>query len=75
MRMRTWRMRTGISLTVSPSDHVGLTARVSDRNSPQKHVWRAEIVLFIADGVGNIEIMRRTRKSKTCVWPWQRALR
>ena len=44
---------------------------VQDRNAPQKHVWRAEIVLLTADGVGTNEIMRRTAKSKTCVWRWQ----
>jgi hypothetical protein len=32
------------------------------RNAPHKHVWRAEIVLFSADGVGTNEIMRRTGK-------------
>ncbi|TGQ27566.1 IS630 family transposase, partial [Mesorhizobium sp. M00.F.Ca.ET.216.01.1.1] len=64
-------MRTGISLTVSPSDHRRLVALVKDRNSPQKHVWRAEIVLLSADGAGTIEVMRRTGKSKTCVWRWQ----
>jgi hypothetical protein len=36
-----------------------------------KHVWRAEIALLSADGVGTNEIMRRTGKSKTCVWCWQ----
>jgi transposase len=24
-----------------------------------------------ADGIGTVEIMRRTGKSKTCVWRWQ----
>src|ERR1700722_15473915 len=48
-----------------------LKAVVQDRNAPQKHVWRAEIVLLTADGVGTNEIMRRTAKSKTCVWRWQ----
>jgi hypothetical protein len=42
-----------------------------DRNAPQKHVWRAEIVLLTADVVGTNEIMRRTAKAKTCVWRWQ----
>jgi transposase len=32
---------------------------------------RAAIVLSSADGVGTNEIMRRTGKSKTCVWRWQ----
>src|SRR4249919_2112105 len=64
-------MRTGISLTVSRSDRRRLEAMAADRNAPQKHVWRAEIVLFSADGLGTNEIMRRTGKSKTCVWRWQ----
>ena len=44
---------------------------MADRNSPQKHVWRAQIVLLTADGCGTTEIMRRTGKSKTTVWRWQ----
>ena len=32
---------------------------------------RAAIVLLSADGVGTNDIMRRTAKSKTCVWRWQ----
>ncbi len=34
-------------------------------------MWRAEIVLATADGHGTNEIMRRTGKSKPCVWRWQ----
>ena len=64
-------MRNGISITVSRSARRRLQALVEDRNAPQKHVWRAEIVLFTADGLGTNEIMRRTAKSKTCVWRWQ----
>jgi transposase len=64
-------MRTGILLTVTPSDRRRLKALVRDRNAPQKHVWRAEIVLLTAEGIGTNEIMRRTDKSKTCVWRWQ----
>lgn len=64
-------MRTGISFTISPSDRARLTALIRNRNAPQKHVWRAEIVLLSADGVDTVEIMRRTGKSKTCVWRWQ----
>src|SRR5215831_15432235 len=69
--MRVWRMRTGISFTVSPTQHRRLAALIGDRNTPQKHVWRAEIILFSAAGLGTVEIMRRTGKSKTCVWRWQ----
>jgi transposase len=64
-------MRTGKSMSVSPADRRRLQALMKDRNAAQKHVWRAEIVLFTADGVGTSEIMRRTGKSKTCVWRWQ----
>ena len=64
-------MRTGISITLGPADRRRLKALARDRNTPHKHVWRAEIVLLSADGVGTNEIMRRTGKSKTCVWRWQ----
>src|SRR3979409_1089064 len=64
-------MRNGISINVSRSDRRLLQALVADRNASQKHVWRAEIVLLTADGLGTNEIMRRTAKSKTCVWRWQ----
>jgi transposase len=64
-------MRTGISITLKPADRRRLKALARDRNTPHKHVWRAEIVLLSADGVGTNEIMRRTGKSKTCVWRWQ----
>ena len=64
-------MREGIIVDVSPTDRRRLEAVVADRNSPQKHVWRARIVLLTADGDGTVEIMRRTGKSKTAVWRWQ----
>ena len=64
-------MRTGISIKVSPGDRRLLQALVKDRNAPQKHVWRAEIVLLTGEGVGTNGIMRQTGKSKTCVWRWQ----
>ena len=64
-------MRTGISFTVSPSDRKQLEALIASGNSPQKHVWRARIVLLSADGVGTQGIMDATGKSKTTVWRWQ----
>jgi transposase len=48
-----------------------LDAIVADRNAPQKHVWRAQIVLLTADGCGTAEIMRDAGVSKTAVWRWQ----
>src|SRR3984893_1144858 len=64
-------MRTGISLTVTPAIRRHLKAVAANRNSPQKHVWRAQIVLLSAAGVGTNEMMVQTGKSKTCVWRWQ----
>ncbi|MCP4209748.1 MAG: IS630 family transposase [Shimia sp.] len=64
-------MRTGISFEVSPSDRRRLEAIVGDRNAAQKHVWRAQIILLSGEGLGTMEIMRRTGKSKPCVWRWQ----
>src|SRR5271169_175538 len=64
-------MRTGVTVELSAADRQHLVAIVADRNSPQKHVWRAQIVLLTADGCGTAEIMRRTDTSKTAVWRWQ----
>src|SRR5882672_8265440 len=64
-------MRTGISITVLPADRRRLLALVKNRNAPQRHVWRAEIVLLSAGGAGTNTIMRQTGKSKSCVWRWQ----
>ena len=64
-------MRKGIVVNVKAADRRRLAAIVANRNSPQKHVWRARIVLLTADGLGTAEIMRRTGKSKSVVWRWQ----
>ena len=47
-------------MTVTPEDRRRFEALVSDRRAPQKHVWRAIIVLATADGCGTAEIMRRS---------------
>ena len=64
-------MRTGIKIDVTASDRKRLEAIVAARGSPQKHVWRAKIVLLTGDGLGTVAIMAATAKSKTCVWRWQ----
>jgi Homeodomain-like domain len=64
-------MREGISVEVSAADRDRLERIVADRNSPQKHVWRARIILATAQGCGTAEIMRRAAVSKPCVWRWQ----
>jgi transposase len=62
-------MREGITLSVG--DRGRLEAVVADRNSPQKHVWRARIVLFAADGLGTRAIMRQSGKSRNAVNRWR----
>jgi hypothetical protein len=64
-------MRAGIIVNVTPADRRRLEAIVADRSAPQKHVWRANIILATADGCGTAEIMRRSGKSKPVVWRWQ----
>ena len=64
-------MREPCCLWLSASDRARLAAIAADRNSPQKHVWRARIVLLSADRLGTVEIMRRTGKAKPSVWRWQ----
>jgi transposase len=61
--------RTNIQLSAAERNE--LEAVVANRNSPQKHVWRAKIVLLTADAHGTAEIMRATGKAKTVIWRWQ----
>jgi len=69
--MQLLGMRKGITIEVTPADRKRLQSIILDRNSPQKHVWRARIVLLSSDGVGTMAIMRAIGKGKTVVWRWQ----
>ena len=64
-------MKTQACIWVSPGDRPRLERLVSDRNTRQKHVWRARIVLLSDERLGTMEIMRRVGKSKPSVWRWQ----
>lgn len=66
-------MREGIRLDASDRDR--LEAVVADRNSPQKHVWRAQIVLLAGEGLGLHAIMRRSGKSRNAVNRWRERFR
>ncbi len=50
---------------------IDLEAIVGSRNSRQKYVWRARIVLLSAAGIGTMAIQRQTGKSKPTIWRWQ----
>src|SRR6476619_143607 len=64
-------MRRAIKIDLTEADRRSLTAIVTNRNSPQKHVWRAHSVLLTADGCGTMELTRCTGTSKTSVRRWQ----
>ncbi len=58
------RHARGDQIEVSAADRDRLERIVADRNSRQKHVWRARIILATAEGCGTAEIMRRAGVSK-----------
>jgi transposase len=64
-------MRKGLSISVSAADRRRLEAIIADRNTAQKHAWRARIILLTVDGVGTNGVRAATGKSKTTVWRWQ----
>src|SRR5918993_1077768 len=64
-------MRNRVAIRLEPEDRARLESLVAGRNTPQKQVYRARIVLLTADGVGTMEITRRTGQSKPTVWRWQ----
>jgi len=64
-------MRKGIEVRLGPGDRERLEVVIGSGNSPQKHVWRARIVLLSAAGVGTMAIQRQTGKGKPTIWRWQ----
>jgi transposase len=64
-------MRKGVEVRLGPGDRKRLEAVIGSGNSPQKHVWRARIVLLSAEGVGTMAIQRQTSKGKPTIWRWQ----
>src|SRR5712692_6257874 len=64
-------MRKGIIIEVTRGIGLACSRSPRDRNSPQKHVWRARIILLTADGIGTSGIVRKVGKDKTAVWRWQ----
>src|SRR5437879_8678314 len=64
-------MKTQACIWLSPEDRATLEGWVADRNTPQKLVWRARIVLLSADRVGVMRIARAISKSKVTVGRWQ----
>src|SRR3954451_585240 len=64
-------MRQGVGVRLGPGDREGLEAVIGSGKSPQKHVWRARMVLLSAAGIGTMAIQRQTGKGKPTIWRWQ----
>jgi transposase len=64
-------IKTEACIWLSPTDQATLEGWVSGRNTPQKLVWRAQIVLRSADRWGVMAIARAVGKSKVTVARWQ----
>lgn len=57
--------------TIPPEDRARLAAVIGGRNSPQKHVQRARIVLLSADRLPVLDVARQVGISRPAVWRWQ----
>jgi transposase len=64
-------IKTKACLWLSPADRSALEEWVSGRNTPQKLVWRARIILLSADRTGVMAITRAVGMSKVTVARWQ----
>jgi transposase len=64
-------MRSDVEIEVSAGDRARLEAIVAAPRSPQKHVWRARIILLSGDGVGTMAIARQAGVAEPTVWRWQ----
>ena len=65
-------MRKIERISISEADRERLQRLVRDRNTPQKVVWRARIVLLGADGLQAIAIATAVGKSVLTVRRWRR---
>ena len=65
-------MAQTVSIILSPEDRERLAAVIGDRNSPQKHVQRAKIILHCSERRSVLDVARRSGVSRPAVWRWQR---
>ena len=59
-------------IQVPPEDRERLERLVKNRNTPQKIVWRSQIVLLAGEGIGAVEVATRVGKSVLTVRRWRR---
>ncbi|MCM8734716.1 IS630 family transposase [Azospirillum sp. A1-3] len=60
-----------VSVIIGAEDRARLAAILADRNRPQKHAQRANIVLLSAERLPVLEVARRADVSRPSVWRWQ----
>jgi len=60
LAVRVFVMYAGMTIHLNPIDRERLRAIGHSRNSSQKHIWRARIVLGTAEGLGTTRIDRRS---------------
>src|SRR5260370_25657207 len=63
------------ALALGATDRGRLQALVGNRNTPQKHVFRAAIVLSLAEGLTAVAVQRRTGASQPAVRRWRERFR
>jgi hypothetical protein len=64
-------MAQTVCVILSSSDRRRLEAIVADRNRPQKHVERAQVVLAAAERGAVQPVATRLGVSRPMVWRWQ----
>lgn len=60
-----------VSVIIGAEDRARLAAILADRNRPQKHAQRANIVLLSGERLPVLEVARRADVSRPAVWRWQ----
>ena len=64
-------MAQTVSVILPAEDRSQLAAVIGDRNRAQKHVRRAQIILYSADRLPVLDVARRSGVSRPAVWRWQ----
>ncbi len=65
-------MAQQVCIQLIHDDRERLQRIVADRNTAQKHAWRARIILASAEGLNVKAIAREAGVSRPAVWRWQR---
>jgi transposase len=64
-------MSQTVSIFLGAEDRARLLAIIGDRNVPQKHIQRCNIVVLSAERLPVLEIAQRVGLSRPAVWRWQ----